>query len=138
MPSMCTKEEAQEAVKEALADVGTDGMTLLQRELVHEGDSIVRKVTFRFGWSVLGLAVGATVAWFGLEFRLSAIEAKMSEGGRYTKEMSVEDKARQLERDNLQDNRIAEFREDVSKQLQNMDTKLDTMQTLLYQIARGQ
>ena len=133
---MCTKEDAKMAVREVLEEKSSEGLNVIEQELLSSGDRVIRNLTLRFGGALLVAVVGGTLMWGNLVFRVQNVEEKMNEGGRYTKEQSIEDKARQVERDAGQDVRIAEIREDLSKQLSDFSKKLDQMQELLYQIAR--
>jgi hypothetical protein len=134
---MCTPAEAETACENALKRKDKNGKTVIERALESEGNAIVKTLTVRFGWSVVVLAITASVGWYNLVYRVSNLEERMAEGGRYTKEQSIEDKAKQSERDKAQDARIAELKLDVSDGFRQVDKKLDTIQNLLYQLARN-
>ena len=132
---MCTKAEAEEAVRNVLEEK-VDGQTVIEREMEIAGDRIIRKITFRFGIPLIIAIISGCGMWFNLQYRVANIESKMSEGGRYTQEEHDTYAEEQKRINDAQNKVIDDFRVDVKEQLGQMNSKLDTHTSLLYQIAR--
>ena len=95
---MCTKEEVREVVMEVLSSKDMDGKSFISKHIDDRAAEIIRTITWRAGYTLIGLIFTAFASWYALYYKVERHEELLQVNSTYFTKTEQEAYAREVDR----------------------------------------